>query len=75
MKSMTTKSSLQPYQHTYLAPKFWNKLQRKWKQKNSLVADLRDESDQDNPTRLVIVPRSNRALHQPRWTIYLQPRI
>ena len=25
-----------------------------------MVADLRDESDHDNPTRLVIVPRSNR---------------
>lgn len=25
-----------------------------------MVADLRDESDQDNPVRLVIVPRSNR---------------
>ncbi|WP_028863834.1 DNA topoisomerase IV subunit A [Psychromonas aquimarina] len=25
-----------------------------------MVADLRDESDRDNPTRLVIVPRSNR---------------
>lgn len=29
--------------------------------KLTLVADLRDESDQDNPTRLVIVPRSNRV--------------
>jgi len=26
-----------------------------------MVSDLRDESDQDNPTRLVIVPRSNRV--------------
>lgn len=26
-----------------------------------MVADLRDESDQDNPVRLVIVPRSNRV--------------
>ncbi len=26
-----------------------------------MVADLRDESDQDNPTRLVIEPRSNRV--------------
>jgi topoisomerase-4 subunit A len=26
-----------------------------------MVADLRDESDQDNPIRLVIVPRSNRV--------------
>src|SRR5690606_20321745 len=25
-----------------------------------MVADLRDESDHENPTRLVIVPRSNR---------------
>ncbi len=25
-----------------------------------MVADLRDESDRDNPTRLVIIPRSNR---------------
>jgi topoisomerase-4 subunit A len=28
--------------------------------KLSMVADLRDESDHENPTRLVIVPRSNR---------------
>ncbi len=27
----------------------------------TLVADLRDESDHENPTRLVIVPRSNRV--------------
>src|SRR5690606_32092079 len=26
-----------------------------------MVADLRDESDHENPTRLVIVPRSNRV--------------
>jgi topoisomerase-4 subunit A len=26
-----------------------------------MVADLRDESDRDNPTRLVVVPRSNRV--------------
>ena len=26
-----------------------------------LVADLRDESDHENPTRLVIIPRSNRV--------------
>ncbi len=26
-----------------------------------LVSDLRDESDHENPTRLVIVPRSNRV--------------
>src|SRR5471030_2559693 len=26
-----------------------------------MVADLRDESDNENPTRLVIVPRSNRV--------------
>ena len=25
------------------------------------VADLRDESDHENPTRLVIIPRSNRV--------------
>ena len=29
-----------------------------------LVADLRDESDHENPTRLVIVPRSNRVDHE-----------
>ncbi|GGA81677.1 DNA topoisomerase 4 subunit A [Neiella marina] len=29
--------------------------------KLSMVADLRDESDHENPTRLVIVPRSNRV--------------
>lgn len=29
-----------------------------------MVADLRDESDHENPTRLVIVPRSNRVDHQ-----------
>lgn len=28
------------------------------------VADLRDESDHENPTRLVIVPRSNRVDHE-----------
>ncbi len=28
-----------------------------------LVADLRDESDHENPTRLIIVPRSNRVDH------------
>ena len=42
-----------------------------------MVADLRDESDRYNPTRLVIVPRSNRVdmealdvslcLHQQTW--------
>jgi len=26
-----------------------------------MVEDLRDESDHENPTRLVIVPRSNRV--------------
>lgn len=26
-----------------------------------MVDDLRDESDHENPTRLVIVPRSNRV--------------
>jgi topoisomerase-4 subunit A len=26
-----------------------------------MVADLRDESDHENPTRLLIVPRSNRV--------------
>src|SRR5690606_15030710 len=26
-----------------------------------MVADLRDESDHENPTRLVIIPRSNRV--------------
>ena len=26
-----------------------------------MVADLRDESDHENPTRLVIVPKSNRV--------------
>ena len=26
-----------------------------------MVADLRDESDHENPTRLVITPRSNRV--------------
>ncbi|MDE1461227.1 DNA topoisomerase IV subunit A [Spartinivicinus poritis] len=30
------------------------------KKKLPMVADLRDESDHENPTRLVIVPRSNR---------------
>ncbi|HUR41701.1 MAG TPA: DNA topoisomerase IV subunit A [Verrucomicrobiae bacterium] len=30
-----------------------------------LVADLRDESDHENPTRLVIVPRSNRVDLEP----------
>jgi topoisomerase-4 subunit A len=30
-----------------------------------LVADLRDESDHENPTRLVIVPRSNRVDIEP----------
>ena len=29
--------------------------------KLSLVSDLRDESDHENPTRLVVVPRSNRV--------------
>lgn len=29
-----------------------------------MVADLRDESDHENPTRLVIVPRSNRVDHE-----------
>ena len=29
--------------------------------KLSMVADLRDESDHENPTRLVIIPRSNRV--------------
>lgn len=29
--------------------------------KLSLVSDLRDESDHENPTRLIIVPRSNRV--------------
>ena len=31
------------------------------KKKLPMVADLRDESDHENPTRLVIVPRSNRV--------------
>jgi topoisomerase-4 subunit A len=26
-----------------------------------MVTDLRDESDHENPTRLVIIPRSNRV--------------
>ncbi len=30
------------------------------KKKLPMVADLRDESDHENPTRLVIVPKSNR---------------
>ncbi|MFW6094698.1 MAG: DNA topoisomerase IV subunit A [Pseudomonadota bacterium] len=29
-----------------------------------MVADLRDESDHENPTRLVLVPRSNRVDHE-----------
>ena len=35
-----------------------NQMQQK---KLPLVEDVRDESDQDNPTRIVIVPRSNRV--------------
>ncbi|MDC9523857.1 DNA gyrase subunit A, partial [Pseudoalteromonas sp. Angola-31] len=30
-----------------------------------MVADLRDESDHENPTRIVIVPRSNRIKAEP----------
>ncbi|MEM1244064.1 MAG: DNA topoisomerase IV subunit A [Pseudomonadota bacterium] len=35
--------------------------QQMQKKKLPMVADLRDESDHENPTRLVIVPRSNRV--------------
>ena len=31
------------------------------KKKLPMVSDLRDESDHENPTRLVITPRSNRV--------------
>jgi topoisomerase-4 subunit A len=31
--------------------------------KLSMVADVRDESDHENPTRLIVVPRSNRVDH------------
>ena len=30
-------------------------------EKGRMVGDLRDESDHENPTRLVIVPKSNRV--------------
>jgi topoisomerase-4 subunit A len=33
-----------------------------------MVADLRDESDHENPTRLVIIPRSNRVDLEPMMT-------
>lgn len=39
--------------------------QQMQEKKLPLVADLRDESDHENPTRLVIVPRSNRVDIQP----------
>ncbi len=35
--------------------------QQMYAKKLPMVADLRDESDHENPTRLVIVPRSNRV--------------
>ncbi len=41
---------------------YWSKLLRKCATKKlPMVDDLRDESDHENPTRLVIVPRSNRV--------------
>jgi topoisomerase-4 subunit A len=39
--------------------------QQMQEKKLPLVADLRDESDHENPTRLVIVPRSNRVDIEP----------
>ena len=40
-----------------------------------MVEDLRDESDHENPTRLVITPRSNRVdLESLRWTTSLPPQ-
>ena len=41
--------------------KFKKSAQQMQDKKLPLVSDLRDESDHENPTRLVIVPRSNRV--------------
>jgi DNA gyrase/topoisomerase IV subunit A len=37
------------------------------KKKLPMVADLRDESDHEDPIRLVIVPRSNRVDKERSW--------
>ena len=47
--------------HQVSAQNFGTNCRTNERQKLPLVADLRDESDHENPTRLVIIPRSNRV--------------
>ena len=46
----------------FLAAKIFEQIAQQMQNKKlPLVSDLRDESDHENPTRLVIIPRSNRV--------------